>query len=148
MKRTAIRRRRRSDPVTPALRLAVLERDGGCVAVRVGADPGDCRGRLTLDHVKVRLMFGRKEGDHEAFLVAMCWAQNEAVPDKWLREQERGYLASGFCALNHAEPNATFPCGEQQWSMTLGKFGPDEPLYTTAKHWPACPSSFASCPAR
>ena len=32
MKRSPIKRHPHKDPVTPALRLAVLERDGGCVA--------------------------------------------------------------------------------------------------------------------
>ena len=38
--------------------LEVLARDGGCVAVKLGASPADCRGRLTLDHVKDRPFVG------------------------------------------------------------------------------------------
>jgi hypothetical protein len=45
------------DLVTPAMRLAVLTRDGGCVAVRLGSRQ-ECRGRLTLDHVKDKPKIG------------------------------------------------------------------------------------------
>lgn len=40
------------DPVTPEVRLFVLARDGGCVAVKLGESPADCRSPLTLDHVR------------------------------------------------------------------------------------------------
>lgn len=40
-----------NDPVTPALRTAVLTRDQGCVAPRLGAT-APCDGPLQLDHVK------------------------------------------------------------------------------------------------
>jgi hypothetical protein len=46
------------DPVTPEMRLAVLQRDRGCVAVALGADPMTCLGRLTLDHVKDKPKIG------------------------------------------------------------------------------------------
>ena len=40
------------DRVSPETALAVLTRDQGCIAVRLGADPAGCRSPLTLDHVK------------------------------------------------------------------------------------------------
>lgn len=40
------------DPVTPEVRLFMLQRDGGCVAPRLGESYGSCSGPLTLDHVK------------------------------------------------------------------------------------------------
>lgn len=73
MKRTAIRRRRRSDPVTPALRLAVLERDRGCLAVRIGGqDPATCAGPLTLDHVKDAPRMGLRAPSDERHLATVC----------------------------------------------------------------------------
>jgi hypothetical protein len=59
------------DPVTPALRLAVLQRDGDCVAFQFsGTD--ECRGRLTLDHVKDQPMMGKRATSDLAHLVTVC----------------------------------------------------------------------------
>ena len=85
---------RRKDPVTPELRLYVLERDHGCVAVTLGAEMGDCRGRLTLDHVKSQPMMGKRAPSDPQHLVAVCehhhldgWATSHR-PE--LREYLRG----------------------------------------------------------
>ena len=67
---------RRADPVTPVVRLAVLERDGGCVAVRLGESPADCGGRLTLDHVKDQPRMGRRAPSDAAHLVTLCEAHH------------------------------------------------------------------------
>lgn len=67
---------RRTDPVDPAVRLAVLTRDGGCVAVTLGEPPSDCRGRLTLDHVKDGPGGFRPKSD-VAHLVAICEGHSE-----------------------------------------------------------------------
>lgn len=41
------------DPVPPDIALAVLTRDGGCLAVIIGEQsPATCEGPLQLDHVK------------------------------------------------------------------------------------------------
>lgn len=73
MKRTRPRgRRHRPDPVTPEVRLFVLERDRGCVAVTLGEDMGDCRGRLQLDHVKDAPMMGRRAPSDPRHLAAIC----------------------------------------------------------------------------
>jgi hypothetical protein len=62
----------RRDPVTPDLRLAVLHRDNGCVAVWLGEFGAECRGRLTLDHVKDQPMMGKRAPSDMAHLVALC----------------------------------------------------------------------------
>jgi hypothetical protein len=94
MRRTTIRRRAHRDPVTPELRLFVLERDHGCVAVTLGAEPGDCRGRLQLDHVKDAPMAGKRAPSDPGHLASICefhhlegWATSHR-PE--LREYLRG----------------------------------------------------------
>ena len=73
MKRTYIRRKPfKSDPVTPETRIAVLERDQGCVAVKLGEPSVDCRGRLTLDHVKDAPRMGRRAPSDAAHLATVC----------------------------------------------------------------------------
>lgn len=94
MRRTPLRRSiRRTDPVTPVTREAVLTRDGGCVAVTLGQDPATCRGRLTLDHVKDEPRMGRRAPSDPAHLAAVCefhhlygWATaNRPALRKYLR---------------------------------------------------------------
>jgi hypothetical protein len=83
------------DPVTPELRLAVLERDRGCVAVKLGADPADCRSPLTLDHVKSQPRMGLRAPSDMGHLVAVCWAHH--LDNGWAtshRPELRRYLAS------------------------------------------------------
>jgi hypothetical protein len=65
-------RRRRTDPVTPQLRIAILTRDGGCVAPYLGGSFMDCSGRPTLDHVKDEPMMGRRAPSDERHLVTLC----------------------------------------------------------------------------
>ena len=72
-----IRRRARRDPVSPELRIAVLERDGGCVRVLFQearphvCDP--CVGRLTLDHVQDGYgRMGKRAPSDPAHLVTLC----------------------------------------------------------------------------
>jgi hypothetical protein len=84
----------RRDPVTPDLRAEVLIRDSGCVAVRLGESPADCRGRLTLDHVKDQPRMGKRAPSDRAHLVSLCewhhlegWATSHR-PE--LREYLRG----------------------------------------------------------
>lgn len=73
MKRTYIRRKPfRSDPVTHELRIAVLTRDGGCVAVKLGEPSSDCRGALQLDHVKDEPRMGRRAPSDAAHLASVC----------------------------------------------------------------------------
>jgi len=66
----APRGKRSRDPVRPELRIEVLTRDGGCVAGLMG-EP-DCRGRLTLDHVKDQLRMGRRAPSDARHLVSLC----------------------------------------------------------------------------
>jgi len=60
------------DPVSPEVYLDVIRRDAGCVAVLLGEDPADCRGRLTLDHVKDEPMMGKRAPSDPAHLVTLC----------------------------------------------------------------------------
>jgi hypothetical protein len=61
------------DVVTPDVALAVLTRDQGCVAVKLGASPAACRGRITLDHVRDHAaMGGRRAPSDAAHLVSIC----------------------------------------------------------------------------
>ena len=59
------------DPVTGELRIAVLERDQGCVAPRLGATD-ECHGRLTLDHVKDQPRMGKRAPSDMAHLASVC----------------------------------------------------------------------------
>ena len=79
--------------MTPELRLAVLARDGDCVAFQFSATD-ECRGRLTLDHVKDQPMMGKRAPSDMAHLVTVCewhhlggWATSHR-PE--LREYLRG----------------------------------------------------------
>lgn len=69
MKRKATHR----DPVLGEVRIAVLHRDGGCVAPRLDRSVDDCAGRLTLDHVKDQPMMGRRAPSDDGHLVSLCW---------------------------------------------------------------------------
>lgn len=64
--------RKRRDPVSPEVRILVLSRDGGCVAVLLGEDPAGCRGRLTLDHVKDEPRMGKRAPSDPRHLVSLC----------------------------------------------------------------------------
>jgi hypothetical protein len=82
----------KSDPVTPQLRIDVLQRDGGCVA-RTARDADACQGRLTLDHVKDQPRMGRRAPSDMAHLVTLCWHHHL---DGWAtahRPELRLYLA-------------------------------------------------------
>jgi hypothetical protein len=69
-------RRKRKDPVTPELALAVLRRDQGCVAPRLGGSFMDCGGRSTLDHVKDEPRMGVRAPSDMAHLVTLCEAHH------------------------------------------------------------------------
>ena len=90
-----MKRRRRSDPVTADTYLFVIARDAGCVAVRLGADPSDCRGRLTLDHVKDQPAMSLRAPSDSAHLVSICEAHH--LWNGWAtshRPELRAYLRS------------------------------------------------------
>lgn len=90
-----MKRKPHKDPVTPELRLAVLTRDQGCVAVRLDRHAGQCRGRLTLDHIHTGYsVMGKRAPSDMAHLVTLCehhhldgWATSH-------RPELREYLAS------------------------------------------------------
>ena len=82
----------RKDPVQPELRIAVFQRDRGCIAPSLGASDW-CQGPLTLDHVKDQPMMGKRAPDDLAHLVALCGYANVAVPSRPTRDAMRDYLA-------------------------------------------------------
>lgn len=96
-----MKRHARRDPVTPAVRLAVLERDSGCRAPLLGGSFLDCWGRLTLEHVKDDLRMGVRAPSDPAHLVTLCEGHTEPGMragyswnlDKRNREKVRDYLA-------------------------------------------------------
>jgi hypothetical protein len=58
--------------VTPETYILVMERDGGCVAVKLGQSAEDCRGRATLDHVKDHPMMGKRGPSDPQHLAVLC----------------------------------------------------------------------------
>jgi hypothetical protein len=68
--------------------------------VRLGEDPADCAGRLTLEHVKSALRMGKRAPSDMAHLVALCEGHTEGGAragyqwntDKRNRERVRAYL--------------------------------------------------------
>ena len=95
-RKSPMKRHPRKDPVSPELRLAVLERDGGCVKYRAAPSTPDntCYGRLTLDHVKDQPRMGVRAPSDPAHLVTLCehhhldgWATSH-------RPELRAYLAA------------------------------------------------------
>jgi len=98
----------RPDAVSPELALAVLRRDGGCVAVTLSEDPSTCGGRLTLDHVKDQPRMGKRAPSDAAHLVSLCWTHHF---DGWAtshRPELREYLRS----FEHdpVDPTCAGPC--------------------------------------
>jgi hypothetical protein len=93
----------KADPVTPELRLFVLERDGACVAAKlerghscrdmwgVPHSPTDRR-KLSLEHVKDQLRMGKRAPSDPSHLVTLCYGANVGVPSKELRAALRSYL--------------------------------------------------------
>ena len=73
-----IKRRGHKDPVTPELRAAVLERDGGCVAPLISGWylVEFCEGPLQLDHVREQPMMGKRAPSDMAHLAAVCRAHH------------------------------------------------------------------------
>lgn len=67
-----MRSHKRRDPVTQAVAIAVIQRDGGCVAPRLGGSFMDCGGRTTLDHVKDEPRMGVRAPSDMAHLVTLC----------------------------------------------------------------------------
>jgi len=60
-----------------SVRLEVLERDFGCVGPFVGM-PGDCFGRLELDHVRASHGVGLKSSTEASNLVSLCSTHHRA----------------------------------------------------------------------
>lgn len=93
----------RKDPVLADVALDVFARDKGCVAVRLGASPMDCSGRLRLEHVQDGGgRMGRRAKSDRAHLVALCEGHTETgmkagyvwCTDRANRQAMREYLAT------------------------------------------------------
>lgn len=67
----------RRDPVSPATALAVLRRDAGCIAPRLGGNAADCWGRNRIEHVKKDPRMGRRAESVESRLVTLCEGHTE-----------------------------------------------------------------------
>ena len=74
-RRVSLRRKPKADPVTPELRLAVYERDQGCVGAK--CFDGRCEGRLELDHVRASHALGLRSRSTLDNLVALCTRHHE-----------------------------------------------------------------------
>jgi hypothetical protein len=60
------------DPVSLEVRILVLTRDGGCLAFRLDPGADECRGRLTLDHVKDQPRMGKRAPSDPSHLATIC----------------------------------------------------------------------------
>ena len=88
------------DRVTPELALAVLRRDDGCVAPRLGGSLHDCWGRNRIEHVKAEPRLGRRAEARMDRLVTLCEGHTEPgmkagyvwCTDRVNREAMRDYL--------------------------------------------------------
>jgi len=89
----------RRDRVSSELAASIFERDGGCLAPRLGGSAMDCAGRLRIEHVKQEARMG-KRGD---LLGTLCEGHTEPgmragyvwCTDRRNREAMREYLG-GF----------------------------------------------------
>ena len=87
------KRRGHKDPVTPDVRLDVLNRDDwACVAPKVcdclASDATTCAGRLTLDHVKDQPRMGKRAPSDRDHLATVC---------------ERHHLGTGWATAHRPE---------------------------------------------
>jgi hypothetical protein len=86
--------------VPPALALAVLTRDGGCMAPRLGGSAMDCRGRNRIEHVKRDPRMGVRAEARLDRLVTVCEGHSEPgmkqgyvwCTDRKNRQAMRDYL--------------------------------------------------------
>lgn len=101
------------DRVTPAVALAVLERDHGCIAPRLGSSFLDCFGRNRIEHVKDEPRMSKRAPACPCSLVTLCEGHTEPgmragyvwCTDKANREACRDYLAD-FGYGPHVEGHA------------------------------------------
>lgn len=70
-------RKGQRDPVTPLLRLAVFQRDGGCIAPLLDPESGECSGRAQVEHVKTNHRLGKRAESDLAHLVTLCDGHTE-----------------------------------------------------------------------
>lgn len=98
------------DRVPPELALYIFERDGGCVAPRLGGSFMDCWGRNRIEHVKKEPRIGKRAEPLKSRLVTVCEGHSEPgmkagyvwCTDHHNRERQREYLRS-FGYTPHVE---------------------------------------------
>lgn len=86
--------------VTAKIALAVLQRDGGCVAPRLGGSAMDCWGRNRIEHVKAEPRMSKRAEPRMDRLLTLCEGHTEPgmkagyvwATDKANRERCREYL--------------------------------------------------------
>jgi hypothetical protein len=104
-----IRRKPRTDPVTPERALEIMRLDGGCVAPRLGGSAMDCWGRDRIEHVQEGYGRMAKRG---VLLATLCeghtepgmragfvWCTNAAN-----RQKLRDYIRDRDADHRHVEP--------------------------------------------
>jgi hypothetical protein len=67
----------RRDVVSPELAIAVLRRDGGCMAPRLGGSEMDCWGRNRIEHVKTEPRMGVRAEPRMDRLLTLCEGHTE-----------------------------------------------------------------------
>ena len=68
---------KRRDPVPPEVAIAVLRRDGGCMAPRLGGSAMDCWGRDRIEHVKAEPRMGVRAEPLMSRLLTLCEGHTE-----------------------------------------------------------------------
>ncbi len=76
-RKSPMKRGRRKDPVSAVDALYVFKRDGGCIAPRLGGNPADCWGRLTIEHVKAELRSSVRAKSIPSRMVSLCQGHTE-----------------------------------------------------------------------
>ena len=102
-----------------AEKIAIYERDQGCVGPRVGM-PGDCFGGLEPDHVRASRGIGMKSESVRSNGVALCSSHHRMKTEEGKRWRPRliDYL-EGNCG--HVDPRHDCPaCRRRSDPLTLG----------------------------
>jgi hypothetical protein len=89
-----------SERVSHVLAVYIFQRDGGCVAPRLGGTAMDCWGRNRIEHVKAEPRMGRRAEARPDRLVTLCEGHTEPgmkagrvwCTDKANRQAMREYL--------------------------------------------------------
>lgn len=108
LRRSPMKRKPRTDEVTPERAAEVFARDGGCLAPFLGGSMMDCFGRLRIEHVKREARMGAR-GD---LLGTLCEGHTETgmrggyvwCTDRRNREAMRRHLLLVEDVHPHVDP--------------------------------------------